>query len=445
MTIVKIKDNGSSPKELFESIPNIVNAVLDNDMTDLEREGIFVFPELFKDLEGLSKEQKVLSSEKDIYRSSNVMGFIGSGKEKLIIESRFSRGETDFFFQYLLEHVLDLPHIVDLDSNLNKNSSIIDLYIFLFPYYLKKAMRKGIYKIYVRNEYNDNNVKGTIDINRHIKMNTPFLGNISYSQREFSYENYVVQLIRHTIEFIKRKKIGYSLLGTVADEVNEVNRSTPNFNQLDKMRVIKENIEKPIQHAYFNEYRELQRLCIMILQYEKHQIGSGIDRIHGILFDGAWLWEEYMDLLIAPYFYHPKNKGGKGAQRLFGRESGRDIGLIYPDFIGIDGEKKTIADAKYKPIQNIGNKDYLQLLAYMFRFDSEIGYYLYPDSEENLKLELYLNEGHTYNNSVKVRDDIKVVKHGLLIPLGDSNYKAFSKKMIESEKQFLKEFEDLFI
>ena len=67
-------------------------------------------------------------------------------------------------------------------------------------------MRKGIYKIYVRNEYNDSNVKGTIDINRHIKMNTPFLGNISYSQREFSYENYVIQLIRHTIEFIKRKK-----------------------------------------------------------------------------------------------------------------------------------------------------------------------------------------------------------------------------------------------
>ncbi|MGV8611241.1 hypothetical protein ACV347_31560, partial [Pseudomonas aeruginosa] len=89
--------------------PNIVNTILDNDMTDLEREGIFVFPELFKDLEGLSKEQKVLSSEKDIYRSSNVMGFIGSGKEKLVIESRFSKGENDFFFQYLLEHVLDLP------------------------------------------------------------------------------------------------------------------------------------------------------------------------------------------------------------------------------------------------------------------------------------------------------------------------------------------------
>lgn len=444
MTIVKIKDNRSSSKKSFGCIPNIVNQILDKNMADLERDGIFVFPEIFKDLEGLSKKQKVLSSERDTYRSSNVMGFLGHGQEKLIIESRFSKGETDFFFQYLLEHVLDLPHIVNLDSNLNKDSSILDLYIFLFPYYLKKAMRKGVYKIYVRNQYNDSNVKGTINIDRHIKMNTPFIGNISYSQREFSYENYVVQLIRHTIDFIKRKKIGYSLLSTVADEVNEINRATPHFNQLDKMSVVKENIEKPIQHAYFKEYRELQRLYIMILQYEKHQIGSGIDRINGILFDGAWLWEEYIDLLIGPYFYHPKNKGGEGAQRLFGRETGKEIGLIYPDFIGRDKEKKIIADAKYKPIQNIANKDYLQVLAYMFRFDSQRGYYLYPDSEENPKLELYLNKGHTYDKSVKLRDDIKVVKRGLVIPIEDTDYMTFSKKMVESEKKFLKEFEEIF-
>ena len=49
------------------------------------------------------------------------------------------------------------------------------------------------------------------------------------------------------------------------------------------------------------------------------------------------------------------NKGGKGAQRLFER----NIGLIYPDFISRDNESRIIADAKYKPIDNIGNRDYL--------------------------------------------------------------------------------------
>lgn len=32
--------------------------------------------------------------------------------------------------------------------------------------------------------------------------------------------------------------------------------------------------------------------------------------------------------------------------------------LIYPDFISND-EGRIIADAKYKPIDNIGNRDYL--------------------------------------------------------------------------------------
>lgn len=56
------------------------------------------------------------------------------------------------------------------------------------------------------------------------------------------------------------------------------------------------------------------------------------------------------------------NKGGKGAQRLFDGK----IGLIYPDFISRDNEMRIIADAKYKLIENIRNRDSLQILAYMF-------------------------------------------------------------------------------
>ena len=97
----------------------------------------------------------------------------------------------------------------------------------------------------------------------------------------------------------------------------------------------------------------------------------GARQIYGILFDGTWLWEEYINSLIEDAFYHPMNKGGKGAQRLFDG----NIGLIYPDFISRNSEVRIIADAKYKPIDNIGNRDYLQVLAYMFRFDAKAGYY----------------------------------------------------------------------
>ena len=75
-------------------------------------------------------------------------------------------------------------------------------------------MRKGLFKTYICKKYNDGNVRGSIDVARHIKNNTPFIGNIAYSKREYSYDNYLIELVRHTIEYIKGKNCGRKLLDT---------------------------------------------------------------------------------------------------------------------------------------------------------------------------------------------------------------------------------------
>ena len=172
------------------------------------------------------------------------------------------------------------------------------------------------------------------------------------------------------------------------------------------------------------------------MQNQQHQIGAGTKQVFGILFDGAWLWEEYVSTLIGDAFYHPMNKAGMGAQRLFGG----NIGLIYPDFISRISDNRVIADAKYKPLDNIGNKDYLQLLAYMFRFDAKLGFYLYPESTGEEDLVLHLNSGTTFEKNVFPRDDICVVKHGLRIPTDAASYEAFVEKMLLSEAEFCQSF-----
>lgn len=309
-------------------------------------------------------------------------------------------------------------------------------FLFLFPRYLKAAMRKGLFKKYIQHSYNNGNVKGTIDVARHVEENTPFVGKIAYSQREFSYDNSLMELVRHTIEFIKRKPYGNKLLVKVKDEVKLVINATHGYKPSDQQKIIEQNKKNPVRHAYFREYLALQRLCLLILQHQKHQIGSGVKRIYGILFDGAWLWEEYINSLIGDAFYHPMNKEGKGAQRLFDR----NVGLIYPDFISRSSEKRTIADAKYKPINNIGNRDYLQVLAYMFRFDAKIGYYLYPEAEKADDLLLRMNQGSTYEKNVMPRDDISILKHGLKIPMDAQNYADFIMRIKMSEQEFAGEF-----
>ena len=130
------------------------------------------------------------------------------------------------------------------------------------------------------------------------------------------------------------------------------------------------------------------------------------------------------------------NKGGKDAQRLFDG----NVGLIYPDFISRNNEMRMIADAKYKPIDNIGNRDYLQVLAYMFRFDAKTGYYLYPEAGESDDLKLRMNHGSTYEANVSPRDDICVIKRGLKIPADTPDYTSFIKKIKFSEQEFVSVF-----
>lgn len=436
MKLLKIKDNSQQKKDTFSSIKNLTNKITDKTLEQLEREGIFVFPEIVKNAEDITQDQMIIQSVNDTYRSGNVLGFLGCGDERLIIESRFGDEQADYFFQYLLDKVLDFPNIVDLESDANQDNRLFNFLLFLFPYYLKTAMRKGLFKRYIRHKYNDGNIKGTIDIARHIEKNTPFTGNVAYSQREFSYDNSLMELVRHTIEFIKRKPYGNNLLLKVKDEVKLVIDATPGYEPYDRPKIIEQNKKNTVRHAYYREYSALQRLCLLILRHQKHQIGAGTRQIYGILFDGAWLWEEYVNSLIEDAFYHPMNKGGKGAQRLFDK----NIGLIYPDFISRDKETRIIADAKYKPIDNIGNRDYLQVLAYMFRFDAKAGYYLYPEAEGSDDLKLWMNRGSTYESNVMPRDDISITKHGLKIPVGVKNYDEFAIRIKASEQEFIQAF-----
>ena len=437
MNPMKIKDNESREKEKFYQVKSIVSCVSDKTLEQLEREGVFVFPEIIKDAEDITKDQMILQSCNDMYCSGNVMGFLGSGDERLVIESRFSRGDNDYFFQYLLEKVLDFPNFISLDTDANHEERMFNLLLFLFPHYLKVAARKGAFKTYINNKYNDGNVRGTIDIARHIKRNIPFVGDIAYNQREYSFDNYLMELIRHTIEHIKSKSYGYNLLKKVKDEVKLVIDATHKYRATDRRRVLEANRKNTILHAYYHEYRDLQRLCILILQNQKHKFGDGHRKVYGILFDGAWLWEEYINTLIGDMFYHPMNKSGSGAQRLFAGGSG----LIYPDFIGKNPTERVIADAKYKPIDNIGNKDYLQVLAYMFRFDSKRGYYIYPDAIESGSKCLMMNEGLTYEGNVTARNDISITKLGLRIPGEAKDYKEFKRQIRINEIAFVKSIE----
>ncbi len=98
MKQLKIKDNQYKKKEDFFEVMSVVDKVADKTLDQLEREGVFVFPETIKDAAGISNSQMILQSYNNMYCSGNVMGFIGSGDESIVIESRFSTGGMIIYF-----------------------------------------------------------------------------------------------------------------------------------------------------------------------------------------------------------------------------------------------------------------------------------------------------------------------------------------------------------
>ena len=415
-------------EEFITEYPKISQVLLDRTLDNLsQEESIFIFPNDLKNSPDLDKEQKILETVNQKINTGNVIGFLGCGQERLTISSRFSSKSDDYFLHYLLQKVLNI-NLTRLDVGLSREERLYQLLIYLFPKYLEAAMRKGLYKEYQRFFHNDSHVKGVVDVGNHLKKNLPFTGNIAYTTREFTYDNPLMQLVRHTIEYIKNQKsIGQGVLdnlSTSRENVAEIVRVTPSYKLADRAKIIRGNQSKPIRHAYFHEYRKLQELCLMILNQEKHGLGYQDQKIHGILFDVAWLWEEYVHTLLPKDFIHPRNKEKLGGISVFSVGKRK----VYPDFY--DRERKIVLDAKYKKLEftekGINREDLFQLISYSYILKAEKAGLVFPSKDKVVDNEIGKLAG--YGALLK--------KLSIQIPQKSSSYREFCEMLENSEEAF---------
>lgn len=432
--MIKISDN--TEITLSEINHPVINELTNKSLSTLDQERFIIFPPLLKDSDDLDEGNCIFRTFNGKTMTCNIVGFLSDGNSEIYIHSRFfETKDKDYFLDYMLQKVLHYNVTINEISS-SEETTYYDLLVYLFPYYLEEAMRKGLYKEYVSHSYNDGNVRGQMNINRHFKENVPFVGKVAYNTREFSFDNKLNQLIRHTIEKIESTKpFLLEESSVVQKNVKMIKEITPSYSHYELEKVLYENISNTIKHGFFEEYTQLQTLCLKILTDEGISYGASSQKVHGIIIDIAWLWEEYLNLMIKEHFYHPQNKLGAMAHYYF--QSGN--GKIYPDFIGRDVTNRVIADAKYKPEKNIKSSDYSQILSYMFRFDSKLAYLLHPTKEESQKI-FYLMEGVSMEQTPQKRNDIRVEKIGMKIPRATS-YSEFVMLMEESEKSFLNKLE----
>ena len=421
-----------TPEEL-DDLRVIADVEISNITLD-DYPNLLVFPDSFTSYDRDLGKKVVcqIEDEGKLLATNSIVGFVGRNKTHLSIHSRFTEsGKEDFFLHYMLQKVakinlFNLQHTMDEDS-------VFDFLLYLFPLYLKNAISQGVYRQYITHKYNNANVRGIIDVNRHIKYNEPFNGNVAYTTREYSYDNHITQLIRHTIDFIS-KYGGDEILNIDADTkqaVVQIISATPSFMGNELQSIINKNLT-PIAHPYYSEYAPLQRLCLQILRHEELKYGQEEDEVYGVLIDAAWLWEEYLAIVLEGRYNHCMKDRGK--IYLF-----ENFQQIIPDYLSID--KKIVADAKYIPLnrensygEEKATSIYYKTITYMYRFCSNQGLLFYPYPDEDVK-----------PTPLKIKTEKRgvnggtITKLGLRIPSNCDGYPSFCTSMEKYEQDFIKQ------
>ena len=379
--------------------------------------------------------QHILSIHGDYLNTGNILGFVGINGTRLRIKSRFGKEDgEDYFLHYLLQKVLSI-NLFDLRFG-TSDEPVFDFLLYLFPYYLKRALGQGLFKQYRRFEYNDAKVRGIIDVGRHVKENVPFKGTVAYSTREYSYDNSMTELIRHTIEFVSTKPQGRSLLQRdvrTVECIGQIRQATPSYAASRRQNILDANL-RPVHHPFFSEYTHLQRICVRILKNAGIKFGDSDDTIYGVLFDGAWLWEEYLNTLLGKEgFIHPRNKEAKGGFRMFLKPDDRNSSYdndrkLFPDFY----KDNFILDAKYKRLdKGLRREDLYQVVTYMYCRRAHMGAYVYPLEHEG-KINRFQLSGYGDGTDSTGPGYIYVIPFA--VPQNVSDWKDFCKQMSCSEE-----------
>lgn len=437
MSIPPLKDNKVTlPGTLTEKDLSALAEIANRPLCELieAKPKLLVFPHCLGESRDNIGQCPIFSLYDKRIQTGNVVGFCGLNGVNVHIHSRFDSNERQYFLHFMLQKVFDI-NMLDLPTT-TEDESIWDFLLYLFPFCLKKAMRQGLFRTYRTFRYNNDKVKGAIDVPAHIQRNIPFAGRIAYQMREHTANNHLIHLVRHTVEAIRRHPLAEQMLSNDQETrqyVEGITIATPDYNPRELNMVMSKNL-RPIRHPFYTEYTLLQQLCMKILRHERLTYGEDEEEIHGILFDASWLWEEYLATILCPIgFLHPQSKSRSGALDFYTGEDGFHYKGALPDFYR-NGNVGIVIDAKYKPLAgrlrtNDLREDRFQLISYMHIQKAEIGLLLYPSPTTSIPQPQW--EGTLRGHGGKLGI------FGITVPGDITRFDHFSSEMEQAAKKIV--------
>lgn len=376
--------------------------------------------------------------------TGNLMGVLrfrkqdGRGESAVQVQvlSRFDRGANNYFLNYILEKAFDVSF--GLNGVSSDGNSVVDCLLdIVFVRQLAEAANAGLFRQYRERRNNDWNFKGSLDLPRHLRENVPMMHGIAYRKREIEHDvplNQMILLAAKTIR--KRHPDFFDSNEDARDAFRQLQAIVPE--PVSARDVLRERTcREPVSHPYFQDvYEPLRQTAKMILEEEKWSIfTNGESEVSGIVFDGSWLWENYLWALLRESriegLIHGENAKKENPVYPFGNPA---VLEWYPDFYIKD---KAVLDAKYKDLdsEKVQSGDAHEVISYMHVLNAESGFLLYPSRQgESAKKGPYPINGKGGKFHVI----------GLEIPKyqDTDEYTSFCGMMKTNEDNFLKQIKD---
>lgn len=380
-------ESNQDPSEVErDMLFQVLSAYSGKTVSEYERRGVELFPGSFcrlnRGLIETADDMPVFSMVGNNYESAyvetgNCMGVVKirdadrNIEVQLSIGSRFDQSSKQYFINHLLSRVIGGSFVTEVESGPDSYWEM--LLAFLFRKRLLEAARVGLYRQYQKLAHDDLRFRGILDMDVHVRRNIPFIGRLAYTNNEITFDNPLNHLVRHAIRRVTEKWPGF-FTGEkpLADFYHEIERNTSSWQKRKVVACIAGN-QRAVKHPFFHStYEPIRKLALRILRNEGITPYSGSDEVEGIIFDGAWLWEQYLWTLLRPLgFEHPDNKAKTGQWSVLGE-------TFYPDFFfAKDGRDKVVLDAKYKR-GGREQRDVLQVAGYMQLLRAKVGGLIKP-------------------------------------------------------------------
>ena len=400
MQIISLCDNrfGQNgyplPETLSEEQRSLLRKFSGKTLKKLKEECVVVFPDSGSKSDDLPFFTIVEDKRIDTGNLMGVLRLRGYGAElKIQIGSRFDQDGKQFFLNYLLSKVFGLNFAGSVSSGRNPEK-VLDILLAhgFLQRFSEAAARVGAYKQYRKFYCNDLNFRGRLDLDRHIKQNCPLWDKIAYIKREHTFDNPLNHLFLSAFQKIEEN--WHELAGRDHDcreIICFLKQHAPTWAPSDVHGILSHrDCREALKHPLFGEfYEDLRKLARLILEDESANVFEDEKELNvaGVIFDGAWLWEEYVATLLGPKgFIHAQRssqEAGTEGIHVFQNDQGSREKLFYPDFRKpIRGEDKRecsiILDTKYKRGDTDNRSDIHQVLCYMYLTGAKTGGLIYP-------------------------------------------------------------------